>query len=151
MVQRRTRWSRLGRLAAPDGVKRQRAYSGERDRSERGALPTPYSRSDGGRPRRQRRRAHAVERRECRCRKRAGDGLRIFRTAYGRPGFVHGGGIRAKKNEKYTPETCFSGKYCYFKTVVVTGNGLIAQSVEHRPFKAVVPGSSPGQPTIFCV
>ena len=27
--------------------------------------------------------------------------------------------------------------------------GLIAQSVEHRPFKAVVPGSSPGQPTIF--
>ena len=29
--------------------------------------------------------------------------------------------------------------------------GLIAQSVEHRPFKAVVPGSSPGQPTIFFV
>ena len=27
--------------------------------------------------------------------------------------------------------------------------GLIAQSAEHRPFKAVVPGSSPGQPTIF--
>ena len=27
--------------------------------------------------------------------------------------------------------------------------GLVAQSVEHRPFKAVVPGSSPGQPTIF--
>ena len=29
--------------------------------------------------------------------------------------------------------------------------GLIAQSVEHRPFKAVVPGSSPGQLTIFFV
>ena len=29
--------------------------------------------------------------------------------------------------------------------------GLVAQSVEHRPFKAVVPGSSPGQPTIFFV
>ena len=28
-------------------------------------------------------------------------------------------------------------------------DGLIAQSVEHRPFKAGVPGSSPGQPTIF--
>ena len=27
--------------------------------------------------------------------------------------------------------------------------GLIAQSAEHRPFKAVVPGSSPGQPTTF--
>ncbi len=27
--------------------------------------------------------------------------------------------------------------------------GLVAQSVEHRPFKAVVPGSSPGQLTIF--
>ena len=27
--------------------------------------------------------------------------------------------------------------------------GLIAQSVEHRPFKAVVPGSSPGQLTTF--
>ena len=29
--------------------------------------------------------------------------------------------------------------------------GLVAQSVEHRPFKAVVPGSSPGQLTIFYV
>lgn len=28
---------------------------------------------------------------------------------------------------------------------------MIAQSVEHRPFKAVVPGSSPGQPTIFLI
>ena len=27
--------------------------------------------------------------------------------------------------------------------------GLVAQSVEHRPFKAVVPGSSPGQLTTF--
>ena len=35
-----------------------------------------------------------------------------------------------------------------FKSSSVHG-GLIAQSVEHRPFKAVVPGSSPGQPTIF--
>ena len=29
--------------------------------------------------------------------------------------------------------------------------GLIAQSVEHRPFKAVVLGSSPSQPTIFFI
>ena len=27
--------------------------------------------------------------------------------------------------------------------------GLVAQSVEQRPFKPLVPGSSPGQPTIF--
>ena len=29
--------------------------------------------------------------------------------------------------------------------------GLVAQSVEQRPFKPLVPGSSPGQPTIFPV
>ena len=34
-------------------------------------------------------------------------------------------------------------------TAKTQSGGLIAQSVEHRPFKAVVPGSSPGQPTIF--
>ena len=27
--------------------------------------------------------------------------------------------------------------------------GLVAQSVEQRPFKPLVPGSSPGQPTTF--
>ena len=35
-----------------------------------------------------------------------------------------------------------------YNTSEVSG-GLIAQSAEHRPFKAVVPGSSPGQPTTF--
>ena len=39
-------------------------YCGERDRSEREALPTPYSRSDGVRPAASAPRAHAVERRE---------------------------------------------------------------------------------------
>ena len=39
---------------------------------------------------------------------------------------------------------------CYPLTADLPG-GLVAQSVEHRPFKAVVPGSSPGQLTIvFC-
>jgi hypothetical protein len=36
--------------------------------------------------------------------------------------------------------------------VVVNGrdrDGLVAQSVEQRPFKPLVPGSSPGQPTSF--
>ena len=54
----------FGRQAAPDGAKRQRTVLGERDRSEREALPTPYSRSDGGRPAALPPRAHAVERRE---------------------------------------------------------------------------------------
>ena len=47
---------------------------------------------------------------------------------------------------------CNFDKGEYFKGIVrftTESNGLIAQSVEHRPFKAGVPGSSPGQPTIF--
>ena len=61
----------FGRQAAPDGAKRQRAGSGERGKSERKALPTPYSRSDGVCPVAESPRAHAVERRECRYRKPA--------------------------------------------------------------------------------
>ena len=37
----------------------------------------------------------------------------------------------------------------YFIQSSEKSGGLIAQSAEHRPFKAVVPGSSPGQPTTF--
>ena len=58
-----------------------------------------------------------------------------------------------KKYEK-SPATAFfclkklgAGDILY-NTSEVSG-GLIAQSAEHRPFKAVVPGSSPGQPTTF--
>ena len=54
----------LGGKAAPDGAKRQRAVLGERDRSEREALPTPYSRNDGVRPAAAPPRTYAVERRE---------------------------------------------------------------------------------------
>jgi len=54
-------------------------YSGEHDLSERGALPTPHSRSDGGRPAALPPRTHAVERRERHRRKPVGDGLKIFK------------------------------------------------------------------------
>ena len=63
-------------------------YSGERDPSEREALPTPYSRRDGGRPAAQSPRAHAVERRERHCRKQA----EIFKLALG--------GIGVNQNKK---------------------------------------------------
>ena len=33
------------------------------------------------------------------------------------------------------------------QTTVRAVHGLVAQSVEQRPFKPLVPGSSPGQPT----
>jgi hypothetical protein len=69
----------FGRQAAPDGAKRQRAVSGERGRSERGALPTPHSRSDGVRPAALPPRAYAVERRERRCRKPVDAGLKPFK------------------------------------------------------------------------
>ena len=48
-------------------------------------------------------------------------------------------------------QICNFDKCEYFKGIVGSKqiDGLIAQSVEHRPFKAGVPGSSPGQPTIF--
>ena len=54
-----------------------------------------------------------------------------------------------KKNQM---QICNFDKCEYFKGIVGSKqiDGLIAQSVEHRPFKAGVPGSSPGQPTIFC-
>ena len=43
-------------------------------------------------------------------------------------------------------------RYIKKSSIRLSNNGgLIAQSVEHRPFKAVVPGSSPGQPTIFLI
>ena len=71
----------FGRQAAPDGAKRQRAVLGERGRSEREALPTPYSRSDGGRPAALPPRAPAVERRECPRRKPADDSRQISRLA----------------------------------------------------------------------
>ena len=49
---------------------------------------------------------------------------------------------------------CNCDKGEYFKGIVrfsTRTDGLVAQSVEHRPFKAVVPGSNPGQLTIFFV
>ena len=58
-----------------------------------------------------------------------------------------------KKNQKKCPDA-----FAKQKSVSIikahsfeldASGGLIAQSVEHRPFKAVVLGSSPSQPTIF--
>jgi len=53
---------------------------GERGKSEREALPTPYSRSDGVCPAAQSPRAYALERRERHCRKPVDDGWKIFKS-----------------------------------------------------------------------
>jgi hypothetical protein len=37
----------------------------------------------------------------------------------------------------------------YLRTYKVALRGSVAQSVEQRPFKALVPGSSPGRPKFF--
>ena len=57
-----------------------------------------------------------------------------------------------KKNQKkWKTEFAILKNCCilYALSAPREDDGLIAQSVEHRPFKAGVPGSSPGQPTIF--
>lgn len=38
--------------------------------------------------------------------------------------------------------------FLYYTPTISQNNGFIAQLVEQRPFKAKVPGSSPGEPTI---
>ena len=64
---------------------------------------------------------------------------------------------RPRRRQKNAKKARQNGFFCLkklgvgdilYNTSEVSG-GLIAQSAEHRPFKAVVPGSSPGQPTTF--
>ena len=62
--------------------------------------------------------------------------------------------VQKKKSTFFKSSLAIYKKRRYIKesSIRLSNNGgLIAQSVEHRPFKAVVPGSSPGQPTIFFV
>jgi len=83
-------WAAEPPLTARNGSE---PYPGERDLSERKALPTPYSRSDGVRPAALPPRAHAVERREFHRRKPVDDGLKIFMSA---PMGKQGGNARRK-------------------------------------------------------
>ena len=56
--------------------------------------------------------------------------------------------------KKIANQICIFEKTEYLICIVrfnARTDGLVAQSVEHRPFKAVVPGSNPGQLTIFFV